>query len=392
MSTYTGARRSPSTFSSPASTTLFRRLTWEGTVPLEIRVDPKELPANSNRGLECYFLQAPRVSYLPLLVPEIKRFLCDVVFDDEAARTIGSKEEDWWFESEEGGLIKWHWPIGLIHDNHTIASSLRPTPSTSTSSPFGGPQTTPLRLTLHLASPPTDKLLIAPSAEACKQAFMGQLKEADFMRWGSTKRMTGLRKQEQDGIWEGIKDHNFDDYWRVASKVTPSTLPTSTRPTSPSGNPHSTLNRLASEQGISSNSTSMHTRPPSADPQDSSRDREKNDSAWSVRSVPVRVYLPEGPVMQELVPPLMEDGSPTTLSDFLNQHFPLLFPSPTPQRPQVRNLGYTLIQGVLAPFEAEMAWIGACMAGADGWVNICVGLVPASSGGGGGGGATPRRR
>lgn len=35
---------------------------------------------------------------------------------------------------------------------------------------------------------------------------MGQLKEADFMRWGSTKRMTGLRKQEQDGIWEGIKD------------------------------------------------------------------------------------------------------------------------------------------------------------------------------------------
>lgn len=145
-------------------------------------------------------------------------------------------------------------------------------------------------------------------------------------------------------------------------------------------------------------------------------------------------------------------GSPTTLSDFLNQHFPLLFPSPTPQRPQVRNLGYTLvsnannipptfsrfsprvllqpfthpamfnlrhtfclttrhtsltlpprppwtfsptcpkIQGVLAPFEAEMAWIGACMAGADGWVNICVGLVPASSGGGGGGGATPRRR
>jgi autophagy-related protein 5 len=35
---------------------------------------------------------------------------------------------------------------------------------------------------------------------------MGQLKEADFLRWGSTKRMTGLRKQEQDGIWEGIKE------------------------------------------------------------------------------------------------------------------------------------------------------------------------------------------
>lgn len=86
-------------------TTLFRRLTWEGSVPLEIRVDPKELPANSDRGLECYYIQAPRISYLPLLVPEIRRFLMDVVFDEVAAKVL--KEEDWWFESEEGTLLKW---------------------------------------------------------------------------------------------------------------------------------------------------------------------------------------------------------------------------------------------------------------------------------------------
>lgn len=105
MSSY-APRHSPSAFSTPASTTLFRRLTWEGTVPLEIRVDPNELPANSDRGLECYYIQAPRVSYLPLLVPEIKRFLMDVVFDETAARTM--KEEEWWFESDGGGLLKWY--------------------------------------------------------------------------------------------------------------------------------------------------------------------------------------------------------------------------------------------------------------------------------------------
>ena len=38
---------------------------------------------------------------------------------------------------------------------------------------------------------------------------MGQLKEADFIRWGNTKRMTGLRKAEQDGMWEGIKEREF---------------------------------------------------------------------------------------------------------------------------------------------------------------------------------------
>lgn len=105
MGTYNPRLHSTAAFTTAASTTLFRRLTWEGTVPLEIRVDPKELPANSDRGLECYYMQAPRVSYLPLLMPEIKKFLMDVVFDEIAASTL--REEDWWFESEEGTLLKW---------------------------------------------------------------------------------------------------------------------------------------------------------------------------------------------------------------------------------------------------------------------------------------------
>ncbi|RDX47089.1 hypothetical protein K466DRAFT_546063 [Polyporus arcularius HHB13444] len=342
MSSY-APRHSPSAFSTPASTTLFRRLTWEGTVPLEIRVDPNELPANSDRGLECYYIQAPRVSYLPLLVPEIKRFLQDVVFDETAARTM--KEEEWWFESDGGGLLKWHWPIGLIYDNHAISQSVRPTTAASFFAP--------LRIVLHLASPPTEKLLMSPSAEACKQAFMGQLKEADFIRWGNTKRMTGLRKAEQDGLWEGIKEHNFDEYWRVASKITPTTTPT--RSHSPPPPP---------------TSTSLHTRPPSADP--GSTAAPDRDGASNVRNIPARIYLPDGPVLQDLVPPVLEDGSMHTLGAFLTAHLPLLFPDPHSKKP---NLAYALIQGVPAPPDTEMAWLGACMAGADGWVNICVGLL-----------------
>jgi hypothetical protein len=45
-----------------ANTTLFRRLVWEGSVPLEIRIDQKELPADSDRGLgESYYLQVRTV-------------------------------------------------------------------------------------------------------------------------------------------------------------------------------------------------------------------------------------------------------------------------------------------------------------------------------------------
>ena len=96
-----------------------------------------------------------------------------------------------------------HWPIGLLYDNHVISTSLKPSSSRAAST------ATPLRLTLHLASPPNDKLLLSPSPEACKQAFMGQLKEADFIRWGNTKRMTSLRQQDQDGMWEGIKEREL---------------------------------------------------------------------------------------------------------------------------------------------------------------------------------------
>jgi autophagy-related protein 5 len=48
-----------------ANTTLFRRLVWEGSVPVEIRINPSQLPAESDRGLESYFVST---SYLLLVL------------------------------------------------------------------------------------------------------------------------------------------------------------------------------------------------------------------------------------------------------------------------------------------------------------------------------------
>lgn len=87
------------------NTTLFRRLIWDGTVPLEIRINPKHLPANSDRALESYFMQAARVSYLPLVMPEIRRFFMDLVFDEAAVKDL--KDDDWWFETVDGTPLKW---------------------------------------------------------------------------------------------------------------------------------------------------------------------------------------------------------------------------------------------------------------------------------------------
>jgi autophagy-related protein 5 len=121
-----------------------------------------------------------------------------------------------------------------------------------------------------------------------------------------------------------------------------------------------------------------------------------------MRSVPVRIYLPDGPVVQELAPPLMDDGlfqyypnkrlfltsppgSAHTLGHFFSTHLKLLFPprppppppsrlNPNPKAPPAQELAFALIQGVVAPPEAELAWLSACLAGADGWLNICIGI------------------
>jgi len=66
-------------------------------------------------------------------------------------------------------------------------------------------------------------------------------------------------------------------------------------------------------------------------------------------------------------------GQPATLRSLLETHLPLLF---NPQEGQGSGnvLAHALVQGVVLPLETELAWLGACMSGADGWVCIVVGL------------------
>ena len=55
----------------------------------------------------------------------------------------------------------------------------------------------------------------------------------------------------------------------------------------------------------SAGSIPMHIRPPSID----AGGVPEKDSAYAVRCIPVRIYLPDGPFIQEPVPPLLEDGT-----------------------------------------------------------------------------------
>ncbi|GMK57849.1 hypothetical protein CspeluHIS016_0406830 [Cutaneotrichosporon spelunceum] len=304
-----------------SSTNLFRRLAWSATVPLHIRL------ADAGGPVDHYFIQAPRYTYLALLLPTIREHLVELVLDDDAlART---SESEWWFELDAtdspfgSDAVRWHWPLDLVD---LCACMLRPASATES-----GPE--PLRLILHLTGAPADKLAVPPTLEAVKTHFVSQVKEADFVRWGNTRRVTGLRRTDLEAGWDGVATGDYDLHQRMAGRIVPLPIPSSP-PTSPQPD----------------------------------RDRDKVDSAYAARSLPIKVYLPDGAAaIQAPVAPLT-DGRPTTLLQYLEATLPLLFEN-----------GYRaaqpIAQGILLPPDADVAWLAACMASADGWLRIGIRLV-----------------
>ncbi|KAA1078566.1 autophagy protein 5, variant 2 [Puccinia graminis f. sp. tritici] len=175
---------------SKSSPTALRSLIWEGSIPISFVLEPSELPPGSDRGVEAFYTSAPRMSYLSLLVPIVKSNLIGLCLDDNALFTL--KEENIWFEHAPSKVaLKWHWPIGLIYD--TLLASL---PASSLG--------LPLQVTVHLNPVPADKGLLPNAVSVCREAFMSQVKEADFVRWGSTRRVTNLRQREAESLWEGL--------------------------------------------------------------------------------------------------------------------------------------------------------------------------------------------
>ncbi|KWU41647.1 hypothetical protein RHOSPDRAFT_30403 [Rhodotorula sp. JG-1b] len=330
-----------------AAATPFRSLVFRGTVPLQVQLEPQDLPLTADRSVEYYYLQVPRVSYLALCLDNIKRNLVQLVLDHASFAAL--KDDDLWFETlpdnhqaQEATPLRWHWPIGLLYDLHATSR--------------------------HLG-------LLPP--RPIRTGFMALVKEADYVRWGSTKRVMNLRKELQDNLWEAVVENDFEKYWNVASKLVPLPAPPAVGSKKPTRTTPPSASSSAGEGGRSFSSS-------------------QEPDANGIKHVPLRVYLPAPPpsgggasngagvatVVQEPVAPTRRDGSPTTLRQALSQLVPLLFAplpsssssssSPAAPPPPPPPLAYPLIHGIYPPFETEVGWLGACMAGPDGWVNVVV--------------------
>lgn len=419
---------------SPASTahatSAFRKLVWEGTIPICVSIDPAELPPGSDATIDSTYLVVPRISYLPLIVAEVKKNLLDLVLEQPALNVLNEKEL--WFEYE-GQPLRWHWQIGLLYDYHTsnpartaiayqstatttsgLGSLRSETPSLTQGGLDGAamsaaqPSRLPWNIRLRLSKPPADRLHSNSGLESCKTSFMSMIKEADFVRYGSTKKVVNLRKQEQDTLWDGIVSHDYDVFWSIANKLVPNASvssfdashagatsvgrsPIASRTvslnlggtqedrTAPPVQRSLTTQPNESQASLAPSTVSTITSTTSSDTPSATTGTATPSAASAVRSIPIRIFLPDNaPIVQEPVPPTLEDGRANTLGAVLSALFPLLFPPPpsfSSFQAQAPPLAYALVQGVRMPLDAEIAWLGSALVGPDGWVAVVIGLV-----------------
>lgn len=100
-----------------------------------------------------------------------------------------------------------YWSLDLIH----LLCLINQPRSESSSS---HPQT--LRFILHLhphpSSTDTTKPKQSNSLEACRIRYTSLIKEADYARWGNTRRVTSLRRLDLESGWNSIVEGEFSAF------------------------------------------------------------------------------------------------------------------------------------------------------------------------------------
>ncbi|KAI9253335.1 autophagy protein Apg5-domain-containing protein [Helicostylum pulchrum] len=265
---------------------------WNGKIPIKISLDPTETDVYGiEKTWDPIYLEVPRCSYLPLITKQIQQTLTSLGMkvSEEAFASV-------WYQDSNRQPLKWHYPIGLLYDLYSNLESL------------------PWSLILCFKNLPTDILLLKPTPETMQDMFMSMVKEADFLRNGTTKKVMNLSKRDQSRLWQSLASDRYDDFW--------------------------TVNRQLVE--FSNN---------------------------NLRNIPFRIYLPDNcPIIQELVSFYgdSEKEAIPTMEDILRKAVPELLEEETLKSITV------IVHGIEIPLDTPMNWAYENLSFADNFLHIVI--------------------
>ncbi|KAK1322433.1 Autophagy protein 5 [Acorus calamus] len=162
---------------------------WEGAVPLQIHLHESEVTTSPPPPPS--FVLAPRVGYLPLLVPLIKPHFHGML--PPGVDTV-------WFDYN-GLPLKWNIPTGVLFDLLCVEPER------------------PWNLTVHFRGYPGEILIPCESEDSVKWSFINSLKEAVYIINGNSKTVMNMSQADHLELWRSIMKGNMESYLHVSSKL-----------------------------------------------------------------------------------------------------------------------------------------------------------------------------
>ncbi|KAK9722286.1 autophagy protein 5 [Basidiobolus ranarum] len=288
----------------------FVKSVWEGEIPIEFTLDPADAASLNTSVPEPHYALIRRCSYFPLVTASIMSQLLAPI------ESFDGKEADIWY-SYNMVPLKWNYPVGLLYDLHTTSQGT--TPSTDGTC-------LPWKIAVHCKEYPGDKLIRSPSSNMARDYFMSIMKEADYLRNGSTKKVMNLSKKDQIQLWDSIIADNIQDFWLVNAQL-----------------------------------ITNDNQPP--------------------KHVPLRIYLPaDCPVLQEPITVYKENGEEYTIGEIFEILLPDLFKpsaedSSTSSNEELNHptlKASALIHGVTLSLDTPLPWLYQNLSFPDNFLHIVI--------------------
>uniref|UniRef100_A0A5B6ZTT2 Autophagy protein 5 n=1 Tax=Davidia involucrata TaxID=16924 RepID=A0A5B6ZTT2_DAVIN len=166
-----------------------QKYVWEGAIPLQIHLHESEVTTLPPPPPA--LILAPRIGYLPLLVPHIKPFF---------SNTLPPGVDAVWFDYK-GMPLKWYIPTGVLFD-FLCAEPERP-----------------WNLTVHFRGYPGNILTPCEGEDSIKWSFINSLKEAAYIINGNCKNVMNMSQSDQVELWRAVLNGNLEAYLRISSKL-----------------------------------------------------------------------------------------------------------------------------------------------------------------------------
>lgn len=146
---------------------------WGGKIPVVFNLASREVTAMET-PLPIYML-LPRMSYLPLVTKTVR---------EHFAESAPAMRGDAWFDHDRVPL-RWNLPIGVLFDLFPGASL-------------------PFQITIHFTGFPTASLLPCRTLNAVTDTYFHNLKEACFLKYGTSKIIMNMGKSDHEKIGEAL--------------------------------------------------------------------------------------------------------------------------------------------------------------------------------------------